>query len=65
MQASQKFDFLSAIMFYEDGKLDEEETRELFQYLVDTGTVWQLQGSYGRTARAMIDAGEIQERGMR
>jgi hypothetical protein len=45
------------IMRYEDGELIHEETVELFQHLIDTGTAWVLQGSYGRTAKAFIDAG--------
>lgn len=42
---------------FEDGT--EEEVLEAWQHLVDTGLVWQLQGWYGRTARALIDAGHI------
>ena len=37
-----------------------EEQREAWQHLVDTGLVWQLQGWFGRTAQALIDAGEIE-----
>jgi|HubBroStandDraft_2_1064218.scaffolds.fasta_scaffold00006_73 hypothetical protein len=44
---------------WEDGELTEEETSELFQHLVDTGLVWQLQGTYGREAARLIEAGEI------
>ena len=30
---------------------------QAYQYLIDTGVVWQLQGMYGRTARGLIDSG--------
>jgi hypothetical protein len=40
---------------YEAGELDEVETVELFQELIDTGLVWSLQGHYGRTAAALLD----------
>jgi hypothetical protein len=50
---------LDDIIAYEQGDLNEEDTVRLFQYLVDTGLAWQLQGHYGRTAQALIDAGYI------
>jgi hypothetical protein len=54
------YDVMSAIIDYESGELSEDAVIELFQHLVDTGMAWQLQGSYGRTARALIQAGEIE-----
>ncbi len=36
-----------------------DEYLEAWQTLVDTGLCWQLQGSFGRTAVALIEAGEI------
>lgn len=53
------YDVTSAIIDYESGLLDWEGTVALFQYLVDTGMAWQLQGSYGRAAQALINAGEV------
>lgn len=47
------------IMAYELGELSEEETIEMFQSLVDSGMAWQLQGSYGRMARDLIEAGYV------
>lgn len=38
---------------------DGDEVIAAWQYLVDTGLAWKLQGWFGRTAMALIDAGEI------
>lgn len=48
------FDFL---IRYETQNCDEEDVVEGFQHLINSGLAWQLQGSYGRTAAALIDAG--------
>ncbi len=45
------------IMQYENGELNDEETVELFQKLIDTGLAWRLQGHYGRTAVQFLEAG--------
>ena len=37
----------------------EEQYIEAWQHLVDTGIVWELQGSFGRTAEALIEQGVI------
>jgi len=55
-------DLTSLIIAFESGELDEEETIALFQELVDTGMAWQLQGSYGRMARCLIEAGLVRPR---
>jgi hypothetical protein len=35
----------------------EDEVIEAWQYLIDTGMAWSLQGWFGRTARDLIDQG--------
>lgn len=54
-----KYDVVGAMMDFENGSLSEDETIKLFQHLVDTGMAWTLQGSYGRAAAAMIEAGLV------
>lgn len=53
------FDYVSQIIAYEQGELDDAAIIELFQYLVNTGIVWSLQGHYQRSAEALIEAGLV------
>lgn len=58
-QKAPVFDTVGFIMDFENGELDKDQIIEGFQHLVDTGIVWQLQGSYGRTAAALISTGDV------
>jgi len=53
---------LNTIIQYENGELTEDETITLFQELIDSGQAWKLQGSYGRTARDLIEQGLCTEK---
>lgn len=58
MTTQVKFNELDFIMAYEGGEIDNEETIVAgFQHLIDSGLVWSLQGTYGRTAAALIHGG--------
>jgi hypothetical protein len=51
-------DAFSATMIAEGVEEADEETQiEAWQYLIDTGLAWSLQGCFGRQAAAMIEAG--------
>jgi hypothetical protein len=55
-------DNLDFIMAYESGEIETDEQLVAgFQAMIDDGSVWNLQGFYGRTARALIEAGECHE----
>lgn len=51
------FDVTSFVIEFEGGETSEAQVVEGFQHLINTGIAWQLQGSYGRTARNLIEAG--------
>lgn len=53
------YDLTGNIIAFEEGELEDDQVIELFQYLVDTGIAWQLQGVYGRTANDLIEAGVL------
>ena len=52
------------IIAFESGELNNEGILELFAELIKTGQAWHLQGSYGRTAQALIDKGLIDNNGV-
>ena len=51
------------IIAYECGDIDEAGILQLFAELIESGMAWKLQGVYGRTAQALIDAEYISEDG--
>jgi hypothetical protein len=53
VQLINEFEFLGGDMNY-------DRFICLFQYLVDTGMAWGLQGVYGRTAEILLKEGVIE-----
>ena len=49
------------IVAYEQGELNEQQTIQLFQELVDSGLIMKLQGHYGRLAAQLLEAGLISD----
>ena len=54
-------DTVSQIMAYENGEMEEPEMIAFFQFLLDSGMIYSLQGSYQRTAQQLIEAGLIEQ----
>ncbi len=68
MNKENEMDLLQAIEIIENDiendqeNPTEDEYRCAWQFLVDTGHAWNLQGWYGRTATDLIESGFIQGR---
>jgi hypothetical protein len=58
-EVTKRYDITGDIIAYENGELNDEQVIGLFQYLVDSGLAWTLQGHYGRMAKALIEAGYV------
>jgi hypothetical protein len=58
--SKESTDIVGKIMAFEQGELDNEEVYTLFQFLLDSGMIHSLQGSYQRMAEELILAGVIQ-----
>ena len=43
------------IMKFENGEMNQEETIDFFQEIINSGLVWELQGFYGRQAMELIE----------
>jgi hypothetical protein len=54
---------IDTLIAYESGELNDAATITFFADLVKTKMAWSLQGSYGRMASALIDAGYISPEG--
>jgi len=64
MPQNQKIESeVDLIIAYESGELDGQKTLELFSLLVKNGHAWTLQGSYGRMAHQLIEAGYLDAKG--
>lgn len=53
----KQFDLVGFIMGYENDELSNDEITKGFQHLIDNGMAWTLQGTYGRMATHLIEAG--------
>ena len=56
-----KLRLMDKFLDYESGSMGAEEVVDFFQALIDSGVVWKLQGSYGRMAKRLIEAGKCSE----
>ena len=52
-------DITGQIIAFENGELPNEEVYALFQFLLDSGMIHSLQGSYQRMAEDLLLAGVI------
>lgn len=63
MKQIEMMDLMNRVVQYESEENSLEWIVQLFADLIATGLAWQLQGRYGREAKAMIDEGIITVQG--
>lgn len=57
-ETTQKMDTFKACMICEGvQEAEDDEAIAAWQFLIDNGMVWKLQGFYGRTATQLIEQG--------
>ena len=52
-------DMVGKVIAYESGEMTESEIIAFFQEMVNSGIIWQLQGTYGRMATSLIEQGLV------
>jgi len=57
VQNKSENNMVNKIIRYENGQMNEDETIQFFQELIDSGLAWSLQGHYGRVANSLIEEG--------
>ncbi len=53
------YDASACVEGFDGEEHDQETVISAWQYLLDTGLCWKLQGWYGRTANQLIEEGYI------
>ena len=59
-EVTDKIGIAGQIMAFESGELQNEEVYALFQFLLDSGMIYSLQGSYQRLGEELILAGKVE-----
>ena len=54
-------DIVGQIVAFEQGELEDGEVYALFQFLLDSGMIYSLQGSFQRMAEDLLVAGMIEQ----
>ena len=54
-------DIVGQIVAFEQGELEDSEVYALFQFLLDSGMIYSLQGSFQRMAEDLLLAGVIEQ----
>ena len=61
LSAQTMLSMSNRIFLFENGELEDHEVVELFQDLIETKLIFQLQGSYARIAEDLIEQGLIND----